>query len=269
MKLALIPPTSLLEDTSRTDMQLMLPQLAISDSHYAKFYRKHCKNKHQYVILDNGAAERSSVNLDTLMEMIYVFQPDEFAIPDSLGDSRRTLVQANYFFARYEQNVVELNQMKLGFVAQGRTIMECFDTVTIMAESWWADYIQVVYLPRLLVAESGDAGARLELASLLNKEYGGRFELHLFGAAPMWPAEIRAAADLSFIRSMDTSLPYVMSYWNTHLDMNVTISKLTRPSNYFDQPWDKFTGSSAYVNTFIAWAEGLNHGHSAPSSSQL
>lgn len=269
MKLALIPPTSLLRDTTKTNMQLMLPHQMLTDPDYRRVYTNLCKNNSQYVILDNGAAESNQIDADELLAIAVKYRPDELAIPDTLANGRRTLIQAGYFFARYEDDLYSLAMTKLGFVAQGQTVDECLETVSILVESWWAPYIKVLYLPRLIVAETGDAMARIKLADRLQTEYKNMFEYHFFGSAPMWPGEIQSAQELGFIRSMDTSMPYNMSYYKAELSNSVTNNEAKRPPNYFHQPKDKFVGSEAYVNTFVAWAEGTRYGHSAPSSSDL
>lgn len=259
MKLALIPPASLLEHTNKTTIQLMLPQQLISDYTYRRQYIKHCKNPEQYVILDNGAAEADQISEAAFADMILTYKPQEAALPDTLADGPHTLTQAEHFFSRYD---IVNEATKFGFVAQGRSIDQCMETVSLMEMSWWGDHVSVIYLPRLLIKEAGDHLARIELVAKLNAEYGSRFEYHFFGSSPLWHAEIRVAAELPFVRSMDTSLPYILAYHKKQLEFkkpNVEESApLTRPDNYFDKLATSFDGVSNILKTYIDWSEGKN-----------
>lgn len=268
MELALIPPKSLLMDTNRTRMQLMLPQLldnrpGLFITPYSQIYKAHCDDPKQYVIMDNGAAESEQMTNQELLHLVTLYGPDEFAIPDVLGDSDATIAKAWNFFSHNQSQLDLLNSnrklmkdanLKLGFVAQGKTVYDAIRIVDRMTSFTWSDQIKVIYIPRLLVKESDNPQARIEVFNVLWERYKNRFEYHLFGAAPSWPNEITIAGQYK-IRSMDTSLPYVMSHHCEKPDKSTHKEEISRPFNYFNLSLDEFPDHLQYVDWFIDAAE--------------
>jgi len=237
----------------------MLPQMLIGHPEYRSVYKKHCLDPDQYIILDNGAAEGNMVSDKDLIELAKRYRPNEMAVPDTLANGTATLGQAERFFSHHSDDINVLAEVTAyGFVAQGRSVDECMDTVSIMVESWWGDYIDVIYLPRLLLERENNPTARLQLAIKIHQQYGERFQYHFFGASPMWPAEIRSAANVPWVRSMDTSAPYVLAYWKQELTLGLPEEGFSRPMGYFGQTNDKFQSAQTkeIVDTFIAWAGG-------------
>lgn len=254
MKLALIPPRQFLNDTYLAhEMQLMLPQW-LEDDQYRNTYID-LKHKGSFVILDNGAAESSPHTMGVLTEMVKYYVPDEFAIPDTLGDASATLDQAYNFLEGFATDIPK--ETALGFVAQGRTVDEaCRAVVELMKSVPGKRFIQTIYVPRLLLAESGDKRARLEVAQYVHYRFP-RLNIHLFGASTEWVQEIRAAAPKRFIRSIDTSLPYNYGYAGVKID-EFTKRKVSRPEDYFNAKFD-FDQEALVrknVSTMKRWAYG-------------
>ena len=240
-------------------MQMMLPGPVVSrDQTYIRKYRDHCENPNQYVILDNGAAERKQIGHDALFDMAINFKPDELVLPDIMKDGPATLTATENFMQR--QNVEYLKDlgMKLAFVVQGNGSQDAFDTLQSMVGAWWSQFVSVIHLPRLLVTP-GLPDDRLRLAILaqnLYQERGENIECHFLGANTVWPQEIKYASHFEYVRSMDTSAPYYMAYWQRPIDSTIWKGALERPEDYFDRSAETFRGSNQYVNTFLAWAVG-------------
>ena len=261
MELALIPPISLLQDTMRTNMQLVLPQLLeirpdFPLDIYSLTYKAHCTNPKQYVIMDNGAAEDQQLNNSLLLHIASLYKPDELAIPDVLANGDKTLISTFDFFEAHQNDLDRINgeretKLKLGFVAQGKTIEEVIKTVVLMRLFKWADQIDVIYIPRLLIKETIDPLARIKVYEELYDLYEDCYEYHLFGASTIWPAEISTASQLPYkIRSMDTSLPYVMAHSKNVID-DLIHEEIARPKNYFNRPEGDFPGHSSYTEFFL------------------
>src|ERR1019366_3695016 len=142
---------------------------------------------------------------------------DELAIPDTLADSEATIMQAWNFFGKQQRTLDKINadryksglvDLKLGFVAQGKSVYESLTCVMQMLSHHWSKQVKVIYIPRLLIKESGDHLARIKVFKQLQREHGTQFEYHFFGAGPSWPNEINVLRSYDGIRSIDTSLPY-------------------------------------------------------------
>lgn len=249
MEVALIPPACLVEDTKRTNMQLVLPHMLHNEA-YKVQYLEHFEDNNQYVIMDNGAAEDYLVEDDDLAHLAMWYKPNELAIPDVLGERQLTWEAGVRFLSTYGMSLRH-QRIKLGYVAQGGDPQDALEGVRNMMWMWgWA--ISTIYLPRLLVRYS-DTSARLWLAHRVHEEFPEK-EIHLFGAAAGWPGEVIYAKNVPFIRSIDTSLPYSYSFYNRRLRAKAK-TPISRPANYFDKTAEEFTHVDKNVERFLEWAK--------------
>jgi hypothetical protein len=84
--------------------------------------------------------------------------------------------------------------------------------------------------------------------------------IHCLGASYGFPQEIIELAKLPNVRSMDSSVPYVMAAFGMKLKHNINYQAFetaTRPNNYFQL---EFTPAQEKVKehnvrTFISWSE--------------
>lgn len=245
-------------------MQMMLPGPVLEhDADYIRAYRDHCRSDDQYVILDNGAAERNQISHDALFDMAINWRPNELVLPDVMGYGAGTLRATETFFQHQEAESLIAAGTRLAYVVQGTDCDDAFEHLMVFAEIWWAQHVSVLHFPRLLV-KTNAFDDRLRLVIKAYAELRGRFEYHLLGANTIWPSEIKTASHLEFIRSMDTSTPYYMAHWQRPLDDRVWDGPLERPSNYFSRHRSSFQGSDLYVNTFLAWSHGKEPGAQTP-----
>lgn len=256
MRLALIPPLSHLEDCFDTNIQLALPHM-FEDNRYSAFYHMMCAAQPigQHVILDNGAAENESVDLDEFIEMIQHLGPREFALPDALGNTDQTVANAFHFLLDYGSKIP--NTTDVGFVAQGKTVDEASAGIDAIVDSHVGSYVKVIYIPRLLIKESGEEDARFQVAEYIHHRYS-HLQIHLFGASPFYPTELYyAATHHPYIRSMDTSLPYNYASADVELTLD-TARPIGRPNDYFTSEYwdDQHELVKKNVETVKKWASG-------------
>lgn len=247
MKIALIPPFSLLGMTYTTNYQLMLPQL-VHNERYAQVYKDHCHNLDQFVILDNGAAEGIDINIDDYIELAYAYVPQELVIPDTLGDMRETIEKARHFKVRIQaEPTAFLSDFGFMFVLQGQT----FDEVYQSAE--WAatqDWITSVGIPRHMIDTLGLVTARSVIANEISKRHVNK-DIHFLGANPGYPSEMaqlanRTKTNQAYVRGMDTSMPFNFAYAKAYMDGLST--DIHRPDNYFELPSDSFSDKALKNN---------------------
>lgn len=242
MKLAVIPPVSCLSEINDREVHLLLPQLYDRYLPYEHFYmdlQKYMKPK--FFILDNGAAEGDLYHLPFLYELAEDFgHVDEIVIPDVMGDCQGTLaiLKASDLRMKYRHM----------YVAHGHSALEVLHGAKIAMRK---PGVSTIGLPRCLfdTVYNNPHGIRLrvELACAIKRlaqRMGLETQVHLLGASPLWYAEARHAAHCPAIRSMDTSLPYVLASHGYRLD-NKSLPKipqgLKRKDNYFDwnlTKWD-------------------------------
>jgi hypothetical protein len=235
MKLALIPPISLLEYTDETACQLMLPQL-IDDVQYEHVYKTHCDDPNQYVILDNGLAENQQVDGGALLRIADLYGVDEVVIPDVYKDCDETIISAKLFGAHQTPSARTFN---FQFVAQGKTTGEFFRCANWAADQEWID---VIAIPRHM-CETGDDN-RYALAVYLEK-IGCEKPVHLLGGAPAVPDEIDLYDWPENVRSHDTSSPFNFAYACKGLDDGTCVK---RPDDYFNLPSGDFPSDITEYN---------------------
>jgi hypothetical protein len=243
MRLALIPPLAYLDQTHQTDMQLMLPEL-LQDYDYYTVMEGHLSNPNQYVILDNGAAEARQPAFDELMAIVEDLYPQELAIPDVLRNGPASIAKAESFLKTYGSYFLTL-PTKLGIVAAGANMFDAGKTVSFVMRRY-AEYVDVIYIPRSLLADSQDPLARIKLANSFHKFWPDK-EIHLFGASTYRANEVQFASKLPYIRSIDTSLPYSSAAMNMSLRNS---NGSGRPDHYFDLVFD--TEQQAYMYDNVA-----------------
>lgn len=207
IEVVFIPPLSMLNVATHQRYQLVLPQL-VQDPRYREYLDIQAAILDKHFILDNGAAENVKTDPKVLLQIADDWLVQELAVPDILGDQEGTIYELNKFFSENEEKIAEAynDSMKLGFVAQGNDHREAMRTVNKIMEGPWAQYLDVVYLPRLLV-DKGDTYARVALAHNIAEAYPGRLQMHAFGASMKWVREVYALCEETTIRSIDTSLP--------------------------------------------------------------
>jgi hypothetical protein len=234
MKLALIPPVSLLEYTDETTCQLMLPQL-VGNEQYDYVYKTHGKSAEQFIILDNGLAEDAQVSGGELLRIAEEFYVDEVILPDVMKDARASRESAQHFLSDYLWPSWRLDNwpFKLQYVAQGTTFHE------VLNEMHWAydqDWIDTIGIPRHLVEI--DLSIRIKLAYQYRRN-GGDKPIHLLGGSPYFPTEIKMGGEWPGVRSHDTSAPFYFAYYKARLDLPVP-DGATRPEGYFERNADEF-----------------------------
>jgi hypothetical protein len=227
MRLALIPPTVMMEHTLLTDVQMVLaPQYLNSDGYREEVNRLH-KQGPSYIILDNGACEGQLLSMHDLQDAALELHPTELVLPDVLGDYEQTVE-----LVRSWPRKLLSQDVRLMAVLQGQTWEEFSKCLLAYAE---LPYIYSIGIPRHMPATLDDPMARVNTANFIFRNYGRRWPLHALGANTAYPTEASFLHHAKF-RSIDTSLPYTFAFANRMVDHFVPelqLEKIDRPENYF------------------------------------
>lgn len=255
MRLAFIPPFSLLETTFQTDYQLMLPQLVDRDERYSYAYSKHCQDPDTFVILDNGAAEGEQVHDKHLLETAIRFRVDELVIPDVMCNRTATLDKAGRFWRDWH----DLHLWKFVrrmFVVQGSNYSEFLSCILWATEQEWIDTIAI---PRHAVTTCGRLDTRTGLAHYVLAHSDKA--IHFLGGAPTYPHELAVLAKefygIKQVRGMDTSMPFNYAWWGEGVLAGQSGCK--RPDNYFELAAEEFNQEEYLLHnleTMKRWAMG-------------
>lgn len=251
MKLAVIPPVARLSDIQYREYHLLLPQLFDNYLQYETYYTYMPKKKDhkqhstcdKFYILDNGAAEGEPFGLSELQEMAVDHGGiDEIVLPDKMGDGETT----QQFLDGVRKEL--LPAWGYMYVAHGQSAWEVLNRAAYALQH---PMVTTIGLPRCLfdTVKQNDYGERLrcKLAEELQETILRDFSVHLLGAHPLWYQEAQQAASSKYIRSMDTSLPYVIAS-HGYMMSGATPIGLTRKEGYFDWQPTNEEDSKAHFN---------------------
>jgi len=254
LRLALIPPISLLHWTYHLDYQLMLPQL-LENSQYRRVYHNHCISPNTFVILDNGEAEGVAPDWDVLQKTILQYRPDEFVLPDVIGNGEETMKRA----IKWSERFTKPEGVRWMYVLQGRTYEEFLEGAHFARESQWIDTIGI---PRHMLATTGDYSARSRLSNEISPWQSAK-PIHFLGTSPNHPTEVLRLAnfrhtDQSLLRGIDTSAPF--NFAHEHVFMNGWRAPVPRPGNYFHLSILQFPLKhvSQNVSDLLQWCDGYS-----------
>jgi hypothetical protein len=258
LQIALIPPTSLLDFTYRTSYQLALPHMLDSDNVYSEHYSHLADSFDHHIILDNGEAEgQNKYSPHQLWKLATTYGFDEVVAHDIMGDSHGTVLWTGKFIEALRPEL-EANPgaLKIGAVAQSTSIEGALWTAEHLLTKFPHE-IDVLYIPRLLIATTQRTTARVELALLLEEKLNlqeRHIGIHLLGAHHDAPMEVlRVTQDAPNVRSMDTSMPFNYAYAGAHFGEG----HHKRPEGYFELAAHDFNPPLAAQNVevLLRWAK--------------
>jgi hypothetical protein len=214
MKVALIPPNVIRLDYAQRKFHLIVP-----DS-----YSEEVANYNGYVILDNGAAEKNLKGLNWLDRACDTGLFNEVVSIDKLGDCEFSIEGAKSM----ELISNKYPDMSIMGVVQGDSMAKVVKCLTAYQHM---EHIDVIGLPRVLNEQFGPQ-SRLRLAEAIQNDPDFNKPIHCLGAWYGFSEEIKYLSDIESVRSMDSSLPFVLGLQNLSF-MDRLPSDLKRPSMYF------------------------------------
>jgi hypothetical protein len=254
MKLALIPPIQLLSYTEASDHQLMLPQL-LRNNIYSAHYDKLCRTETEFVMMDNGAAEAEPLDPEAVVLIAKQMGVTEVVASDVLRDPIGTRQSIIVFLDAVKKHDYE---GRIAIVAQGQK-KQAVDLASEFIEQNLQ--IRTVCIPRSIVSMD-NPWARLEIAMGIHTRYPF-IDIHLFGASNVWPKEVlEVAQNMPFIRSMDTSMPFVYAWSGIELHKDgpvIPVPHREGDMSYFTSTWgpDREAIVNKNVNRMLMWADGI------------
>lgn len=207
----------------------MLPQL-LESKKYSTFYQER-KADGDYIILDNGVAEGAKIGHYDLIEAIHQVEPDEFVLPDVMGDCDRTIEAVRDFleFGRDSIRLKYSGAKPIG-VLQGKSFQELFKIMGF----YQSIGVRIVAVPRVLCKLLGHKLSRVTfIESITNKKlehFIYEFDTwHCLGSSD-WIQEV-AALNGTGARSIDTCLPISLALQGYTIELN---AHKQRPKSYFN-----------------------------------
>jgi hypothetical protein len=250
MQLALIPPYELADDMWQcSDISLGLAHL-LHGCDRTHIYRQ-AWNLSGYKILDNGAAEHATISDEAFVYAAMLYGANELVIPDVLARPEQTLQKGEQFMQKYGDQ-----DYKFMYVLQGNDMKEAAAHLRVVLDKPWWPKITCLGLPRLLVTQH-HRDVRIDLAKWIHLDLALKDRaIHFLGASSKWPTELREAVrEVPFVRSMDTSMPYVYGLDGRSVEGGDIVN---RPPNYFNYRLMEEQREYVFKNveTMLRWAKG-------------
>lgn len=209
MQVASIVPIHYLPLIKGKPYHLCLAHLALNYSDYRNFYKEEAQNG-SYVILDNGAAEGETVEVQELLQLAIYLGAFEVILPDFIGDYEKTITES--YRALHYIKSREDYKGKVMAVPQASS----FKSWLTAAEEMLTWPIDTLGIPKFLTYAFGPCARLLALhrlrSSLSFLRAQGKIQIHLLGCA-YDPREVGTIKELSpiSVRGVDSSLPYLLA----------------------------------------------------------
>jgi len=212
-------------------------------------YAKQAKERGDYIILDNGAAEGDLVDTQTLLSTAALWGAHEIVGPDILDDQEGTLELMQAFLGSPAWREREDLDVKLMGVLQGKSHGERRELLYYYADQ---PDIKVLGIPKVCVKHEG-SDLRAYIAQMVMDVFPSRFEIHLLGASPAFVDELQRIDFPPGIRSTDSTLPYKFTWGDQRLGTD---------RNHVKR-WPAYFAESKYMNhelldynimTYMRWA---------------
>ena len=209
-------PISIMEDIAiYLSGDYCLPHLLDENNEYREYFYK-AKHKNRYIIMDNSMHELGyPYNEEKLIKWVYELKPNEFIVPDVLGNSSQTILLANEWIkkslpketkkvaviqAQHEGDfyIQYVHYKDLGYdkicIPYG---LKVYETIFPHPNKWVSRTMGRIYI----------------IIQLLNKGFiKENDKIHLLGCNLNW--EFKFYKDIPQIESVDTSNPVMATIEN-------------------------------------------------------
>lgn len=210
MKFALItaPRGFYLVDQLQLSYHLLLAHQVLAGFKYAEFYRAR-HDKGDFIMLDNGAAEDGTLDIDQLMEAAELVHADEIVLPDVMGDQQATV------YATMNHKVLNaIPPRRRAIVPQGNSIDEWLTCTNYFVDN--LDFATLC-IPKHLERFEGGRIRALEIIEKLG--WHDYYNVHLLG---IWsdpykePKYLASAAP--WVRGIDSAAPLALAQAGLRLE---------------------------------------------------
>lgn len=224
LKIAQIVPVDCLVETEFNQYHMCLAHLVGGSNKpsevYTKFYRR-MSDEGKYVLMDNGAAENSQLDFNSLISMYKLINPTEIVLPDVLCNKDETIERTCDFYSQFKD---QISDYKLMVVPQGNSFEEwCMCAYELLQRV----PVTTIGVSKFLEMATEDRTIRTRACEFL-RPYD--VEIHLLGCSegPIAVREARRANNK--VRGCDSAFTYICA----KADVRSIGSQSTRPEGEID-----------------------------------
>ena len=223
------------------DSYFCLAHLYMSNKEYKDFFLAR-RVEGKFITLDNGAAERSLVTIDDLIDIVKELKPNEVIAPDVLFDYKQTVSNLYSFIQRliYENLMDKVN---IFGAPQGSTKEEWLECYKIMLAT---PAVKTIGLSKISVPycwggksvnDTNIMTARRECVKFLRDNNLLAKPIHCLGMGD--PTEFTAYADIPMIRSTDSCYTILSALKGIEFTNDKVIQRVKTTNDYFEATLNK------------------------------
>lgn len=228
-KIAHIVPRSCLNLIEKNHYHMCLAHLVYeeimaadggNDYRYTDFYQR-MSNEGKFVLMDNGAAEDSQLQVGDLLMMYDLIRPTEIVVPDTLCDANDTLRKMDDFISKHG----DLPYRFMG-VPQGNNLSEWLECARSMVE---CKRINTIGISKFLNIVTGSRNVRYNAAvgiqSMADFFGRGDLEIHLLGCDEGPSIVRRIHSAVPEVRGCDSAFAYIAAQAGQIIDASTARPK--------------------------------------------
>ena len=187
---------------------LVLAQYVREDQKYADFYEERSA-RGDFLMLDNGAAENTTLRLHELMHAAETVKPSEIVLPDVMMNKKATLA------AGFDEAVLRgIPERMRAVCPQGDSIDEWFECAHLFRDGM--DFATMCVPKHLERFEGGRAAV---LQRMTDHYWHELYNIHLLGIWGNPFTEVMSFKPyLKVVRGIDTALPFALAQNGLTLD---------------------------------------------------
>jgi len=232
----LIPPLNHLSLMNKGDSYFCLAHLYMANKEYKDFFLAR-RAEGKFVTLDNGAAERSLVTIDNLIDIVKELKPNEVIAPDVLFDYKKTISNLHSFVQRLTDEKL-IDKVNIFAVPQGVTKEEwlkCYKKMLVLP------VVKTIGLSKISVSYCwGNRAVNDQHIKKARRSCISYLKLHDLLAKPIHclgmgdPTEFLAYKNNSMIRSTDSCYTILSALKGVEFTNDKVIQRIKTTNDYFD-----------------------------------
>jgi len=216
---------------------MVLGQELLRSNRYKEWYCA-AHERGDFIIVDNGAAERDTPPFTKIVDAANAIGADEIIMPDRLGDREATA-------ELLKQHASQVQPTRRMVVPQGRSVDEWFQS---LEELTAIARFTTIGVPKHL--EQVPGGRHAVLGRLVLLGYSNMYQIHLLGIGGIPKQEVEAYSGYTFVRGWDTGAPIA------YAQECCRITAPVRHSLDWDKEvtdWDLLDRNIQWMNSKLCW----------------
>lgn len=216
---------------------MILAHLCEPNSPYTRYFQN-TRDKREFILLDNGAAEKSQIDNEALIETVALMKPTVVIAPDELFNGEKTIEKTNIFLNKIKQINPTVQIMA---VPHGNTKDEYIKTFNYFNNHPYIDWIGV----SKFVSVKPYTDRISCMMDITNNILTFNKPIHILGCNN--PIEIAFLRYFPTVKSIDSCIAWLYKDQEIPLDNSIQ-KRIDTPEDFFNWELNKTQCEQAWKN---------------------